>query len=536
MAETKESSKPAAVVAAPAELRLIAVIDVGASAIRMDVAEAGAGGDVHILESLQKPCNLGRDTFAEGRIEPRTVEECVGILQGFRTKLNEYGLVHDNQIRAVATSAVREADNRDQFLDRIFVATNIVVEPIEEPEVHRLTYMALHQSLEQEPSLKQGDVLVVEVGGGGTKVLLIQDGRVTCSDTFRLGSLRVREALDTSNTSEAHTREVIDQQIQRTVEQIRQTVPVSRIPCLIAVIGDFPVSILSLIPGVREHANDQSVKVSLRRLARADRIMSLPIDELVRKYNVSYPDAEAAGPALLSYLRVARAFRVQDVILLKTDLRQGLLLNEAARGTWTERFADQVMHSALALGAKYAFDAQHATHVADLAVRLFRELKDEHHLDQRYEILLRAAALLHEIGTFVSSRSHHKHSMYLIANSELFGLTTRETLLIALVARYHRRAQPLPTHEGYATLDRPGRIIVAKLAAILRVADALDRVHAQRIREIRFARDKDQLVILTDTVDDVTLEALALEQKGDMFASVYGMRVVLRSASLTGDA
>ena len=128
----------------------------------------------------------------------------------------------------------------------------------------------------------------------------------------------------------------------------------------------------------------------------------------------------------------------------------------------------------------------------------------------------------------MSNRSYHKHSLYLIRNSELFGLGKKELLLAALVARYHRRASPQPTHEGYSTLDREGRVTVAKLAAILRVADALDESRSQRIHELVVQRERDRLVIAIPLVEDLSLETLALKQNGALFEETFGVSVLLR--------
>jgi exopolyphosphatase/guanosine-5'-triphosphate,3'-diphosphate pyrophosphatase len=201
-----------------------------------------------------------------------------------------------------------------------------------------------------------------------------------------------------------------------------------------------------------------------------------------------------------------------------------------AGNAWTGEFAVQAIYSALTLGKKYAFNRRHAEHVAELSAQLFRALQTEHSLDQRYELLLRIAALLHEIGNYISDRSHHKHSMYLILNSDLFGLRRKDIALIALTARYHRRATPQSYHEEYQTLDRDSRIAVAKLAAILRVADALERSHLTERRAVSFGREKNQFVITVHDAQDLTLERLALKEKGGMFAEVFGMPVVLRAA------
>jgi exopolyphosphatase/guanosine-5'-triphosphate,3'-diphosphate pyrophosphatase len=142
--------------------------------------------------------------------------------------------------------------------------------------------------------------------------------------------------------------------------------------------------------------------------------------------------------------------------------------------------------------------------------------------------VLHVAALLHEIGAFVSNRSLHKHSLYLIRNSEIFGLGKRNLLLVALVARYHRRASPQPMHEGYATLTRDERVAVAKMAALLRVAVALDESRSQRIHDFTCAVEGSRLVISIAQAEDLSLEQLALRQNGSLFEEVFGLRVLLR--------
>jgi exopolyphosphatase/guanosine-5'-triphosphate,3'-diphosphate pyrophosphatase len=202
-----------------------------------------------------------------------------------------------------------------------------------------------------------------------------------------------------------------------------------------------------------------------------------------------------------------------------------------AAALWTKEFTDQVVHSALALGTKYAFDERHGRQVANLCLQFFRELQPEHMLSPRYELLLHVAALLHEIGLFVNNRSHHKHSMYLIMNSDLFGLSHHDMLMIAMVARYHRRATPQPYHEGFSTLDRDDRLAVSKMAAILRVADALDRNHMQQVRDLRFTREAGISWCGVRDVEDLTLERLALKEKGSMFEEIYGLQGVFRTES-----
>jgi exopolyphosphatase/guanosine-5'-triphosphate,3'-diphosphate pyrophosphatase len=511
--------------------RPVAVIDIGASAIRMRIAEIGPNGEVRNLDSLQQALRLGKDTFSTGRIQASTIEDCIKVLLGFRQVMAEYGVTRDDQIRAVATSAVREAENRYAFVDRLYMSTQINVEVIEGTEENRLTYIAVQDVLRQDGSLKDADGIIVDVGGGSTELVLTQKGSVTFANSYRLGSLRMRETLETFRAPAERVRMILDQHINRMVDQLYRNVPIDKVRYMVAISGDaqFAASLLS--------PNWPDVRISSVNVktfsALTEQLVPTTVDELVRKYRIPYQEAETVGPALLAYMHLANAFHVKQILVPKSSLREGLLKEMAAGGTWTEAFSEQAIQSALALGAKYAFDEKHSQQVADLSIRLFHELQPEHRLEKRFELLLKIAALLHEVGMFIGDRSHHKHSMYIIINSELFGLTRKDITLIALVARYHRRATPRPYHEEYTRLDRDSRIAVAKMAAILRVADALDRDHMQQKRALTFSREPGQFVISISDAVDLTLERLALKEKGNLFEEIFGMKAVVRNAEST---
>lgn len=519
---------------AKANARTVAVIDVGATAVRMQVAEISVDGTVRPLESLQRAVHLGKDTFTTGVIQPSTTDECVAILQSFRRTMKEYGVTQPGQIRAVATSAVREAENREAFLDRIYMTTQINVEAIEGAEENRLTYIAVHDLFQKDAKLRNKDVAIVEVGGGSTELIFVRDGRVTFSNTYRLGALRMRETLETYRASAERSRALLGQHIQRTVDQLHWNVSLRKVPYLIAVSGDarFAASL------VRPAWNKQGVvRIDCKTFSElADQLVPISVDELVRKYHIPYQEAETIGPALLAYEHLARAFHVKHILVTGASQRDGLLKEMAVRGAWTAEFAEQAVHSATLLAEKYGVNDGHSQYVSEQCVNLFRELRSEHGLDERYELLLRIAGLLHEVGVYISDRSHHKHSMYIILNSDLFGLSRKEITLIALVARYHRRAAPRSYHTEYTSLDRDDRLVVVKLAAMLRLADCLDRKHLQDLKNITFLREKDRFIIAVNDVADLTLEQLAMRDKASMFEQVFGTKVELRTALSADEA
>ncbi len=513
-------------------VRPVAVIDIGSTAIRLRIAEVGAGGIVRSLESLQHGVHLGKDTFTLGYIRPASIEDCVKILHSFGRVMKEYGITGEDQVRAVATSAVREAENRDTFIDRIYTATRINVEAIEGAEENRLTYIAVHDLFESDANLKKNDAAIVEVGGGGTDVIFVREGRVAFAGAYRLGSLRMRETLETNRAPAGRIRAILDQHIKRTIDQVLVSAPVKQAPYLVAVSGDARFAASLIAP---QWEKDNVCRIDLDTFCKlVERLVPVPVDELVRKHRIPYQEAETIGPALLAYEHLARAFQVKEILVSRASMRDGLLKELAVRGAWTFEFAEQAVHAAMTLANRFNVDPAHALHVADLSVRLFRELQPEHGLDERYALVLRIAGLLHEVGTFISDRSHHKHSMYIILNSDLFGLSRKDITLIALVARYHRRAAPRPYHLEYTVLDRDSRLVVSKLAAILRVADALERRHSQQVRHMSFSRETDSFVITVNDATDLTLEQLALKEKANLFEQIFGMKVLLRSA-LTDD-
>lgn len=506
--------------------RTVAVIDIGTSSIRMALAEIHSDGAIRTLNTLSQAVNLGKDCFTRGSITKATTEDCVRVLRAYREILGEYRIDRPEQVRVVATSAVREAANRLAFIDRIYIATGFQIEPLDEAEVNRITYLGIEPFVNRQSPLANSRTIVVEVGGGSTELLLVKDADIVYAHTYRLGSLRLRHTLEAFHAPTVKLRSMMETHISRTVEEVADHMA-----------GDGPIELIALGGDVRFAARQIKPEWDPAKLARVsvkaletftNRVLTQSDDQLVRRFKINFPEAETLGPALLAYVLIARKFELKEILVTNISLRDGMLKELAATETWSKEFSKQIIRSAMDLGRKFEYDEPHATHVAQLASALFHQLRAEHQLPARMEIVLFVAALLHEIGLFVSNRSYHKHSLYLIRNSELFGLSKKDLLLAALVARYHRRASPQPTHEGYLSLDRDERVAVAKMAAILRVADALDESRSQRIHEVICQRENNRLIINVPKVEDLSLEQIALKQNGQLFEETYGLPVLLR--------
>ncbi len=506
--------------------RIIAAIDIGTTSVRLAIAQIREHSKIEILDTLQQSISLGRDTFTKGVILRSSIEECVQALKSFKKVLAEYQIESLDQIKIVATSAVREALNKDVFLDRVKIATGFTIEVIDDVDVSRLTYLSIRSYMEYHDLKCEADVLVAEMSGGNTELLHLRKGDVILSKWYRLGVLRLREMLGEYRAPLSSHKELMQNEIERTINLIALDIEKKRKMTIITVGGDARLMASQICP---DWNGSDPVTITLDLVKKfTTEIMDLTIDEIVSRFHIAFNDAETLGPSLLFYINLAEKYKLKSVIVSDISMRHGLLREIAMIEWWTDDYVAQIVNSALELGRKYSFDETHAQHVAEIASLLFTALEKEHLLSSRYKLLLKITSLLHDIGSYISVRSHHKHSHYLIQNSELFGLNRKDIQIIALIARYHRRSAPKPQHADYMSFDHESRLIIAKLAAILRVADALDRSNNHRIKEITCSKRKDSLLITIPDIEDISLEQLALQSKGTMFEDVYGIKVVLR--------
>lgn len=511
---------------APELPKPFAALDLGASAVRLVIAE-GEGDAMRIVEEASRGVLIGKDTFTSGRIGQPTVEAVLKALEGFRAIMDTFGVV---RYRAVATSALREATNRDTVLDRIRVRTGIDVEVIDGSEENRLTYLAVRESLKSLPELASETCLVAEVGGGSADLSTLHAGEPAHSGTYAIGSIRLRQSFAAFQGTPTHFQKLILRHIKNVVDDIRRELPLNEVKHFIALGADARLVARELGAGESQSPSTFPREVFLK--ACTD-LASLEVDTILGTHGLSQADAETLGPALLVYSELVRATDAPTITVSNATLRHGLIVDLARSegGLGIEVFSRQVLASARALGEKYTYDAKHARHIANLALRLYDELKAEHGLDARDRLLLEIAALLHDIGLFVNIRAHHKHSQYLISVSEIFGMSRDDLLVVSNIARYHRRGLPQRSHIPYMALDREAKIVVNKLASILRLANALDADHQQKVTNVRVRDEGGVMAFEVEGVGDLTMERLALLARSDFFQDAFGRRVIFREAT-----
>ena len=495
-----------------------AVIYVGAASVALVIGEKGSA---KTKEYLDRPLPVARDIFRTGAIARPTMEQAAAILQDFLQAAREFGLSAD-QTRLFTTNILSEASNHEIFLNRLQVTTGLSARLIDDGDMTRLIYQIALRLLGRNPKLAEKNTFVTHIGPGNTRALYFRKGRIAAYSSYRLGIFRAREAVAGSGGEAAEQLAHIEEQIRGVVDHLAQDYSDHPIDYHVA-IGSEIQSVAPRIAPPRAGAS-RITEADLER--HTEELAELSPDELVRTLHLHYAGSEGVVPALQTNLALAKRFGDAYVLVPEGDFQRDLLL-DIMEGTQTKTFQDEVIQAGMEIGKRYKTDRKHAEHVAAFAQQLFRELRHLHALDSKYELLLRVAAILHEAGMFISPREHHKHSMYIILNTEVFGLSTADRELVALLARYHRRYNPEPSHPHFADLSRDERMIVFKLAAILRIADALDRSHSQRIRSIHLRPDGNLLHIVTPGVEDTTVEQIAINSKCDLFREIYGYEIVL---------
>jgi exopolyphosphatase/guanosine-5'-triphosphate,3'-diphosphate pyrophosphatase len=495
----------------------IACVDTGSNGIRFQAAEITGPLAYDVLEYERVPIRLGHQVFLDGRLALDTIDATVKAFVDFRSRLDRLEI---QNFRAIATSAVREAHNRDLLVDRIRRESDIHLEVISGSEEARLVHVAVSSRI----NLAGGQWILVDLGGGSVEISLVDDSGMLWSESHTMGSVRLLEELSEVANSPGHLRRLFSEYIS-----------VLRIPApaqywepsgFIATGGNIE-SLAGLASATVDEAGvghlplgDLSSAIDLlARLSYRERIDTLKLRE---------DRADVILPAALVYQRLAEVSRVSEVLVPYVGVKDGLILDIAgflqSHESQEARQENQVLRAAVSMGRRYMFDEAHGMHVSDLAGLIFDQTTHLHGASRHDRLLLKTAAILHDVGVFIALKGHHKHSLYIISRSEIPGLTMEDMKIVGHVARYHR-GFPSRHHTEYMALSSKDRIRVNTLAALLRIANGLDKQHRQAVKEVRAFVDGSDLVIEPRGEGDLLLERWAVTRKPKLFNETFGLDI-----------
>jgi exopolyphosphatase/guanosine-5'-triphosphate,3'-diphosphate pyrophosphatase len=505
----------------------IAAIDIGTNSIHLVVVEAGPRGTFRVLDRDKEMVRLGSETLTRGRLSRAAMERGMQTLRRFRQLADSRGV---EKVVAVATSAVREAKNGELYIARIGRELRVWPRIISGEQEARLIHRAVAHSIH----LSDAPALVVDVGGGSVE-LIASRGDALWTASEKLGVLRLTEdavrsdPLSSSDEARLVRRisEGLDRHLQRAREDgITRVVGTSG---TILALGTLAHELATGHPPERVHhltVGAPAIRALRERLISMDLRARLKLPGL----DALRADIIVAGAVLVD--EVLARLGASEIVLCEWALREGVLIDyiESHRTSLARaaRLPDPRRRSVLQLAERCRHDDKHARHVARLAAALFDATHERHGFGAAERDLLEYAALLHDVGHHISYPAHHKHSYYLIKNGDLHGFSPNELEVVACVARYHRRSRPRKSNAGYAALPRRMRRAVRVLAAILRLADALDRSHGQIVETVRATLRRGTLRVVAEANGDCELERWGASQRLAPLRRTLGCEIEVR--------
>ena len=492
----------------------LASIDIGANSIRMSIGE-NSEVKLKLIDNLVHPLRLGKDSFLKRYIKPENLEEAIRVLEGFKLKLKEYGV---KKYRVVATSPLRDIENQEFFLEQIRSKTGFNVEILERSEEERLVFLGLKYKMKNFKDYVKKGVMIAKVGSGDVEISLLKSGDFFVSRSIPIGGLRLRQNL--KDVPEEYFPDAVEKFVVSDFRMLTQALPEINAEYVIG--AGTLLRIIHSLAGTDK--NPEINSSDLKKLYRD--LKKLSISQISETYKLPSEYADLILPTTYLYIKLLELTKAKSIIFEDISFTECLLL-ELGGFFKNKFFVKKVWKSAIRIGEKYQFDGQHGIQVSKIATKIFDGLEHIHNLGSKHKFLLKLAALWHDIGIYINNSAHHKHSYYLIKNIEMPGISYDDLQLIANIARYHRRSLPKKYHIEYMSLNDSDRIIVSKLASILRIADALDRSHIRSVKNICVKTENNQIFLDVNFKEDAWLEKLYFKKKKDLFLHVFGINLEL---------
>lgn len=500
---------------------LCAVIDIGSSSIRLSIYQLHED-DYEVIEELRQPVKLGKDSFYLGKISRHTINETIFVLKNYKKLCEEYRI---DQFKAVATTAVREASNVDIFLDNVYTYTGIEVEILSPLKESEHIYKALLNEIAITKSRRKEYWSIIEIGTGNVEITILEKACVVYSRSLPLGILRLRQIFLKEFNREENFNNFLRVMIEHELQNVKRNIPHVKLEKIYGI--GFEVNELPKILNEDTSSSYQISRDKLKALCRE--IREYTADDIFHEYNIQYSTAESFFQACLIFSKIIEFFNCDAIFTPKISLSDGVVkrLYYSDKTKFKSKVESQIKAQFVNFGTSLNFDKKHALKVTELSLKIFDNTKDMHHLGNRERLYLIGAAILHDIGASISHRAHHKHSLYIIKAQEFFYFSHNDINIIANIARYHRRSPPKKTHQEFYDLNRHDRMIVMKLAAILRIADSLDNTHLQLVKDIEIKKRDTKVRIFADVNGQFYTEQYSLKYKKRLFEDFFGVSVKL---------
>jgi exopolyphosphatase/guanosine-5'-triphosphate,3'-diphosphate pyrophosphatase len=491
----------------------IAALDVGSNSFHLIVVDVATGGHINVLDRAKEMVRLGDSTLHHGVIPPEVFRRGLDALRALRRIADRHNV---DALIAVATSAVREAQNGGEFVRAARDEAGIDIRVIRGDEEARLIYLGARGSLD----LGKQRVALFDLGGGSLEVILADAQELYYTASLKLGVIRLAETCPCSDPPTSRERAQLAERVRSMLDPV-----VTRVRAMgfdfVAFTSGTASALASILRADKDTGSGKST-IALKDLqALEQRLGSTSIAARARLTGLDVRRADTIYGGAVVFRTALELAGAEQATLCETALREGIIADYVASNRpgmlLVEEFPDLRRRTVMELARRCQFREDHGTHVARLALSIFDQTRRLHKLATGDGELLEYAALLHDIGFYISPHRHHRHSAYLILNHAMTGFSRAEVRIIALATRHHRKVEPKRGRGLMRLLSKADCRRVRYLAAILRIADALDRTHARLVRAVRCSLSPKTVDIRIDADGDPELEIWAARRKGDLF-------------------
>lgn len=511
------------------ENKKIAAIDIGTNSFHMIIASLDTQGMLNIIQREKELVRLGNSPGEMKMLTEDAMNRGVIALKHFSKIAESENAV----IKAIATSAVREADNQKEFIDTVYVETGIEIEVVSGREEARLIYSGAIRSL----PVYGKRTLLIDIGGGSTETLIGVNGEVAYCNSTKIGTVRLSKMFfDKENIIKddiINCQNYIKSEWTPTLNKLIK----HKFDYTIATSGTLQnlISMAAIKSGTILLENSNGLKASGESILKIiDKIKKYKNIEKIKSINgldEQRADIILAGALIVEYF--IKYLKINELVFSSYALREGIffkyyqLINN-------KELSDNILklrqNTTLKVVKKYNVDLSHSKHIAKLSLKLFDELQEIHQLGKHEREMLKVASYLHDCGFFISHDKHHKHSYYLILNTEMPGFTNQETELIANICRYHRKSLPKNTHSNYTNLSENDKKTLWILGGILRLIEGLDRRQLKNVENLFLEKEKKSINILIpqSTDIDIDIELWSAENRKDMLEEALKSKIILK--------
>lgn len=510
--------------------KILAAIDIGTNSFHLVIARVNEKGQFKVLTRDKEVVRLGSGSNDMKYLTGDAMTRGVTALKRFKLVCDSFNA----EIRAIGTSAIREALNKDLFINSVLENTEIQIEVITGLEEARLIYLGVLQALE----VFDKKILLIDIGGGSTEFLIGEKGNVLFANSIKIGAIRLTQKYFQDRKIKQQSIDEASLYVKSLVNPIVRNLRNFDYDMLIGTSGTI-INIGAIIysetnPYDTEEINLNNYVYDKSSLAKAVKKIYKAETASERAdipgLDPNRADIIPAGAVILEQLFAE--LKIKNITLSTFALREGIMIDTISKeltGFQLGNLSDVCYNSIITLAENCGYDKLHCEQVLKLSVSIFDFLKDKYSLTEKDKEYLEAAALLHDVGHRVSHSQHHKHSYYLIRNSEMLGFNNNEIEIIANISRYHRKSHPKEKHEGYSRLGAEDKKKVRKLAGILRIADGLDRGHKGIVEEIELKEKEKNLIfrIKGKSGADITLEIWGANLRKPLFEEAFGYEVTV---------